>query len=175
MAISRDQVEKLRAQLKTAPEAPAGSVDTTKQQAVRLLAGEIQTLQRRGYTLEQVGEMLKGGGLVLTTPTLKSYLSRAKGCPQATPGRAAGSAPEDRRDQGACFSPRAAVDDPRAAIGMGKKQTAPVATPAVPPERAPHDPEGPAGNARLARPETPEAPRLRTGKDAFLINDKDSY
>ena len=174
MAISRDQVEKLRAQLRAAPEAPADSVDTTKQQAVRLLAGEIQTLQRRGYTLEQVGEMLKGGGLVLTTPTLKSYLSRAKAARK--PRRDARAAGAQGPGIKAPVSPRAASgDDPRAAIGMRKKQTAPVATPAVPPEPAAHDPEGPARNAQLARPETPEAPRLRTGKDAFLINDKDSY
>ena len=174
MAISRDQVEKLRAQLRAAPEAPAGSVDTTKQQACDCWPGKSRRCSGVATRLEQVGEMLKGGGLVLTTPTLKSYLSRAKAARK--PRRNARQGVAEGPGIKAPVSPRAAaVDDPRAAIGMRKKQTAPVATPAVPPEPAAHDPEGPGGNARLARPETPEAPRLRTGKDAFLINDKDSY
>src|ERR1035438_8778202 len=78
MGLSRDQVEQLRSTLKAVPKAPTASLDTTKQDAVRLLAREIEGLQRRGYSLEQIAEMLKGGGLVVSTPTLKSYLSRAK-------------------------------------------------------------------------------------------------
>ena len=103
-----------------------------------------------------------------------AYLSRAKAARK--PRRDAREGAAQRPAITAPVSPRAAaVGDPRAAIGMRKKQTAPVAMPAVLQEPAPHDPEGLGGNARLARPEAPEAPRLRTGKDAFLINDKDSY
>src|ERR1017187_537970 len=78
MGLSRDQVEQLRSTLRAVPKAPAAGVDTTKQEAVKLLAREIEGLQRRGYSLEQIAEMLKSGGLVVSTPTLKSYLSRAK-------------------------------------------------------------------------------------------------
>ena len=52
--------------------------DLSKQALVRLLAKEITALQRRGYTLEQISESLRGEGLSITTPTLKSYLQRAK-------------------------------------------------------------------------------------------------
>src|ERR1035438_5501649 len=78
MGLSRDQVEQLRSTLRAVPKAPTAGVDTTKQEAVKLLAREIEGLQRRGYSLEQIAEMLKGGGLIVSTPTLKSYLSRAK-------------------------------------------------------------------------------------------------
>jgi len=35
-------------------------------------------LQKRGYTLDQISETLRGEGLDITTPTLKSYLQRIK-------------------------------------------------------------------------------------------------
>ena len=79
MAISLEQVEQIRGRLREIPQAPAASIDTTKQTAVRLLVAEIKAVQERGYSLEQIAEFLKGWGLDLTTPTLKSYLTRAKG------------------------------------------------------------------------------------------------
>ncbi len=43
-----------------------------------MLAKEIVALQKRGYTLEQIAETLRGEGLAISTPTLKSYLQRIK-------------------------------------------------------------------------------------------------
>ena len=68
----------IRAALKKAPEVPPSNADTTKQEALRRLAREIQALQKRDNLLEQVAAMFRNGGLVLTTPTLKSYPSRPK-------------------------------------------------------------------------------------------------
>ena len=51
---------------------------TNKQGAVRYLAKEIAAVQARGYTVEEIVESLHGLGLDITTPTLKSYLQRAK-------------------------------------------------------------------------------------------------
>ena len=48
------------------------------------LVAEIAALQQRGYTIEQVVESLQGVGLTITTPTLKSYLQRAKAKPVKT-------------------------------------------------------------------------------------------
>jgi hypothetical protein len=50
----------------------------SKQEAVKILKDEIQLLQKRGYTLESIADSLRGNGLDITTPTLKSYLQRAK-------------------------------------------------------------------------------------------------
>jgi hypothetical protein len=172
MAISREQVEKLRAALKTAPEAPARSVNTTKQEAVRLLSGEIQTLQRRGYTLEQVAELLKGEGFVLTTPTLKSYLARAKASRKHRVG-------EKAKVGGAAKAPpptaiASGVSTPEA--GSGEKKETTTATPSTA-RAAPRsaDDGGESGSWPAASGEAAGGSKLRSGKDAFLVKDKDHY
>jgi hypothetical protein len=49
-----------------------------KQAIVKHVVDEIAGLQERGYTLEEVAELLATGGLKLTLPTLKSYLQRIR-------------------------------------------------------------------------------------------------
>ena len=161
------------------PKAPAAGVDTTKQEAVKLLAREIEGLQRRGYSLEQVTEMLRGGGLVVSTPTLKSYLSRAKAARER--GKEAGSR---GRAAGGKNAPAPAEVAPATDLSrVARPKTTGKGTPPVPggvsaPDGAdvavvkgtPASPRVDAGAA-----ETPAPAALRGGKDAFLIKDKDSY
>ena len=78
MGLTRAQIAEIARKAKLMPPAPPAEVNVTKQEAVRLLAAEIAGLQRKGYTLEQIAESFRGDGLDLSTPTLKSYLSRAK-------------------------------------------------------------------------------------------------
>jgi hypothetical protein len=78
MRLTRAQIAAIAEKAKLMPPAPPAEVNVTKQEAVRLLAAEIAGLQRKGYTLEQIAESFRGDGLDLSTPTLKSYLSRAK-------------------------------------------------------------------------------------------------
>src|SRR5580692_6177891 len=85
MSLTRARIAQIAEKLKRMPPAPPADVPTTKQEAVRLLAKEIAGLQRRGYALEQIVASLKGEGLDLTTPTLKSYLSRAKATKARSP------------------------------------------------------------------------------------------
>ena len=181
MGLSRDQIEQLRSTLRAVPKAPAAGVDTTKQEAVKLLAREIEGLQRRGYSLEQIAEMLKGGGLVVSTPTLKSYLSRAK----TTRERGKGAGPR-RKVAGGSNAPAApevaSVVKADASRGATPKTTG-KGTPPVPggasaPDRAgvaavKATPASPTADAAAA--ETPAPTPLRGGRDAFLIKDKDSY
>jgi hypothetical protein len=181
MGLSRDQVEQLRSKLKAVPKAPAASVDTTKQEAVKLLAREIEGLQRRGYSLEQIAEMLKGGGLVVSTPTLKSYLSRAKTTRERGKGaglrrKAAGGANAPATSE---VASAAKADASRGATPKTTgKGTPPVPGGASAPDRAgvatvKITPASPTTDAASA--ETPAPAALRGGKDAFLIKDKDSY
>jgi hypothetical protein len=181
MGLSRDQVEQLRSTLKAVPKAPATGVDTTKQEAVKLLAREIEGLQRRGYSLEQIAEMLKGGGLVVSTPTLKSYLSRAK----TTRERGKGAGPRRKAAGGANAPATAQVES------VVKADASRGATPKTAGKGTPPTPGGvsapdgvvaavikasPASLAAdAAAAETPAPAVLRGGKDAFLIKDKDSY
>jgi hypothetical protein len=181
MGLSRDQVEQLRSTLKAVPKAPAASLDTTKQDAVKLLAREIEGLQRRGYSLEQIAEMLKGGGLVVSTPTLKSYLSRAK----TTRERGKGASLR-RKVAGGANAPAtaevASVVKADASRGATPKTTG-KGTPPAPGGVSARDgvvvaavrasPTSLAADAAAA--ETPAPTALRGGKDAFLIKDKDSY
>ena len=67
----------------------------SKQEAVRILAKEIAALQKRGYTLDQISETLRGEGLSIATPTLKSYLQRAKPAKKA-PAQAPRDTPPPR-------------------------------------------------------------------------------
>jgi len=163
------------------PKAPAAGVDTTKQEAVKLLAREIEGLQRRGYSLEQVTEMLRGGGLVVSTPTLKSYLSRAKatrergkgiGSRTKIGGGANAPAPTEVASAAKVDASRGAArkmttkDTPQALGGVSAPDGAGVAT-------AKAIPASPTADTVTA--ETPAPTALRGGKDAFLIKDKDSY
>ncbi len=169
MGIPREQIERLRAALKEAPEVPPGSADTTKQEAVRLLAGDIQALQQRGYSLEQVAEMFRSGGLVLTTPTLKSYLSRAKG------GRKRRRAGQRTETGGGAKAPAAVVVVPKASrtvVTGGEKKEATTATPSVVVAKP-----RPGGEADECRKQdgAPEGGKLLSGKDAFRTTDKEEY
>jgi len=181
MGLSRDQVEQLRLTLKGVPKAPAADVDTTKQEAVKLLSREIEGLQRRGYSLEQIAEMLKGGGLVVSTPTLKSYLSRAK----TTRERGKGAGPR-RTVAGGANAPATAEVASAVKAGASRGATPKTTGKGTPP--APGGvsaPDGASGAAVKATPvslaadaaaaEMPAPTPLRGGKDAFLIKDKDSY
>lgn len=130
MGLTRAQIAEIARKAKLMPPAPPAEVNVTKQEAVRLLAAEIAGLQRKGYTLEQIAESFRGDGLDLSTPTLKSYLSRAK-----------------------------AAKVRRTGAPTTSQVAARVAAP-LPPKAAP-----------AARADTPG----KSGKDAFLVKDKESY
>lgn len=130
MPLTHARIAEIAEKLRKMPPAPPVDVPATKQEAVKLLAREIAGLQRKGYALEQIVASLKGEGLDLSTPTLKSYLSRAK-------------AGKVRRQRPAI--------PPRASGPMAARLTSKAAA--------------------AAKAETP----AKSGKDAFLVKDKDSY
>ena len=75
MGYTNEKLAAIAAKLKTMPV-----IEKKKQEqdAIKVLAKEIAALQKRGYTLDQIAETLRGEGLDITTPTLKSYLQRIK-------------------------------------------------------------------------------------------------
>jgi hypothetical protein len=159
MGLKRAHIEAIRAKLKTMPPPPVEAVDTTKQEAVRLLAREIAALQNRGYSLEQIADSLRGEGLDLSTPTLKSYLARAK----ATRGR--------RKPAGTMAKVARGADAPVATGVAPRGKPDVVRTTAA--EKAAK--EALAGTTPKASTVPESDPAFRSGKDAFLIRDKDSY
>ena len=78
MKYTTEKIEAIAAKLRELPPVEKKKVEHSKQEAVSILAKEISAMQKRGYTLDQISETLRGEGLAVATPTLKSYLQRAK-------------------------------------------------------------------------------------------------
>lgn len=68
------KIEELRDMLKAMPEAEKPAKELSKREAVQMLSTEMRELQKRGYTIAQIAEALKGGGLEIASSTLKNYL-----------------------------------------------------------------------------------------------------
>jgi hypothetical protein len=78
MGYTNEKLAAIAAKMKTMPVIEKKKQEHSKQDAVKVLSKEIASLQKRGYTLDQIAETLRGEGLDITTPTLKSYLQRIK-------------------------------------------------------------------------------------------------
>lgn len=78
MRYTHAQIEELAVKLKSKPEKAPEQRSMNKSEAIRKLSSEILELQSKGYTLDEIAETLKGGGLEISTATLKSYMARAK-------------------------------------------------------------------------------------------------
>ena len=85
MKYSSEQIDAIAARLREMPAMEKRNPNYSKQQAVGLLIKEITALQKRGYTLAQIAEALRGGGMDIATPTLKNYLRRTKPARKRTP------------------------------------------------------------------------------------------
>jgi len=81
MSYTVEKAEEMARALRTLPAMDASKRRLSNQAVVKYLIAEIVALQKRGYTIEQVAESLRGVGFAITTPTLKSYLQRAKAKP----------------------------------------------------------------------------------------------
>jgi len=78
MGYTNEKLDAIAAKLKAMPVIEKKKQEHSKQDAIKRLSKEIVALQKRGYTLDQIAETLRGEGLEITTPTLKSYLQRIK-------------------------------------------------------------------------------------------------
>lgn len=102
MKYTTEQLEAIAAKLRDMPPVEKKKQEHSKQEAVRIISKEIASLQKRGYTLDQISETLRGEGLSIATPTLKSYLQRAKPV-KKIPGASTGRhTPAPPRRQDAC-------------------------------------------------------------------------
>ena len=146
----------LIAELRAIPAKDPAKRKLDKQAMVSLLASELVALQKRGYSIEEVAEGLRGRGFAITTPTLKNYLQRAK------------NKSEKRAKSGArTASSRSGNGSPKVTKCEASNAPAPTTTQAPPAmKQAASTPE--AGAA-------PEGTTLRSGKGAFRVKDKDSY
>lgn len=114
MKYTTEQLEAIAAKLR---DMPPIEKEHSKQEAVRVLSKEIAALQKRGYTLDQISETLRGEGMSIATPTLKNYLQRAKPA-KKSPVKAQGDTPPPRpankkpaNTSKAAFTPKPDSDD----------------------------------------------------------------
>jgi|SRR5580692_571127 len=155
MTYTVEQTDEMVSALRALPAMDGSKRRLTKQDVVKRLARELAAVQARGYTMEQIAECLRGIGFEISTPTLKSYLQRVK-------KRDGKDAPERRVRHGS------AVAQPT----REREPSPPAATepPAVAQPTREREPSPPAATD----PKTDGA-ATRSGKDAFLVKDKDSY
>ena len=92
---TKEQLEQIALKLREMPEPSKTQQELSKQEAVKILAKDIASLQKRGYSIEQIAESLSGAGLDISTPTLRNYLTRAKG-EKKTPRKKAAQEPVTR-------------------------------------------------------------------------------
>jgi hypothetical protein len=76
--LTTEKIEAIAAKLRELPAIEKKKPEFSKQEAVKLLSKEIVAMQKRGYTLVQISEALRGEGLSIATPTLKTYLQKAR-------------------------------------------------------------------------------------------------
>jgi hypothetical protein len=119
MAYTLEDANRLRELMRAAPDKPPNQRRMDKQAIVRDVIDDIEAIQKRGYTLEEIAEMwATKGSFEVTLPTLKSYLQRAR----KTIARGAGKAPRRPSSTRASERPRAgqptaAKADPAPALG----------------------------------------------------------
>lgn len=75
-AYSRNDLDKMAEALRSLPAAKKNKLNT--QGVVAILAAEIIGLQERGYSIEQIAEILRSLGMPIAASTLQTYLGRAK-------------------------------------------------------------------------------------------------
>jgi DNA-binding transcriptional MerR regulator len=76
MKITMEKIKMIGEKLDDLPKIDVEQ-NVSKYETVKILAEQILSARKRGYTFEQISEFLKGEGLELAIPTLKSYLQRA--------------------------------------------------------------------------------------------------
>lgn len=74
----REEINRIAEKLKSMPDVLEKKEDLSKKEAIHILSKEITELKKRGYTLRQIAESLKGEGIDISTPTLKLYLRKKR-------------------------------------------------------------------------------------------------
>ncbi len=113
-----EKIEALAAKLKNMPAVPKPSKELTKKEAIQALSREIIAMQKRGYTLDSIAEVLKSEGLTIAPRTLRSYMQNAKpagrkrrASPSSNHRPAKSETPDTTNASLASFTPKPDTDD----------------------------------------------------------------
>jgi hypothetical protein len=113
MAITIEDIEALRRRLAELPRNQPREV--TKQEAVSLLASELGAARRRGYSPEDLAQLLSEQGVMINAATLRGYLRRKRKARKPSPINPTPATPPSAGATGAGASDRDLV--PSAARG----------------------------------------------------------
>ena len=83
--IAISAIHQLQRQLQDVPEYTANEMSMVR--AIQLLAPDIRATKAKGYTMDQIAQMLANSGIAINATTLKSYLSRFVVAPVMKPLR----------------------------------------------------------------------------------------
>jgi hypothetical protein len=132
----------------------------SKQKAIAELTAEFGAAQRRGYTIEDLAQLLADRGLAMTPGTLRGYLRRNR--KKRRPGKnEAGATRETTPDPGANKN----EETPAAKIPVGR--------PPSTEQAAVSSPLRPAGNASSQKSELPVARGATTPETVARVNPRD--
>lgn len=92
MKYTTDKLDEIAKKLKGMPQAETKKPELNKFDAIKYLQKEIASLQKKGYTVEQITESLKGEGIDISTATLRTYLTKLKANKKSQP-KTAGDTP----------------------------------------------------------------------------------
>ena len=136
MAITVEQVERIAEKLRALPPIENKKRVVSKQESIKMLTSEIAGLRERGYTLEQIAELLTADQLEIGAPTLKSYLQRSKGA-KKKPTKSTTKPPSKPSQEAAAVQQRGSIATKAAASLGASVDAAPTSgTMTVRPDRA---------------------------------------
>ena len=122
MALTVAVVDAIRADLAAVPPKDESAREVTRLEAIARMRGEVMALRERGYTWQEVAEMVSSKGCRVTAATLRTELSRKGGASKPKRDRRPRAGGAENRDREA---KRAVVGKPTSAV----KGTAPAAKP----------------------------------------------
>lgn len=76
--ITPSDIATMKEKLKSAPPLPLDEHPVTKWTVVRELRGEIEELRKKGYSFNNISELLTQGGVHITENTLQTYFNQSK-------------------------------------------------------------------------------------------------
>jgi hypothetical protein len=117
MAITIEDIEALRRRLAELPRNQPREV--TKQEAVSLLASELGAARRRGYSPEDLAQLLSEQGVMINAATLRGYLRRKRKARKPSASKAAHPpAPSEAGAGSRASAPAPSPSEPRStAVG----------------------------------------------------------
>lgn len=77
MKYTVEAIEKIAATLRGMPKVETKKQEVSKSEGVKLLSKEIKAMQKRGYTMKMIADILTANELSISESVLKSYMQRS--------------------------------------------------------------------------------------------------